>query len=45
MARTERVAAAFYPVLLDLRGRACAVIGGGAGAEGKVARLLDAGPG
>ena len=37
------MAAAYYPVLLDLRGRPCAVIGGGAVAEGKVARLLDAG--
>jgi len=39
----ERAAAEYYPVLLDLRGRACAVIGGGAVAEGKVDRLLAAG--
>ena len=38
----ERAAAEYYPVLLDLRGRACAVIGGGAVAEGKVDRLLAA---
>ncbi len=39
----ERAAAEYYPVLLDLRGRTCAVIGGGAVAEGKVERLLAAG--
>ena len=39
----ERGAAGYYPVLLDLCGRACAVIGGGAVAEGKVDRLLAAG--
>ena len=39
----ERGAAEYYPVLLDLRGRTCAVIGGGAVAEGKVERLLAAG--
>ena len=33
---------AYYPLMLDLRGRLCAVIGGGAVAEGKVARLLEA---
>ena len=35
--------ASFYPVSLNLRGRSCAVIGGGAIAEQKVAGLLDAG--
>jgi precorrin-2 dehydrogenase / sirohydrochlorin ferrochelatase len=39
----ERTAAEYYPVLLDLRGRTCAVIGGGAVAEGKVDRLIAAG--
>ena len=39
----ERAAAEYYPVLLDLRGRACVVVGGGAVAEGKVDRLLAAG--
>lgn len=36
------MAGVYYPVLLDLRGRACAVIGGGAVAEGKVRGLLQA---
>lgn len=30
----------YFPVLLDLAGRACLVVGGGAVAEGKVASLL-----
>lgn len=34
---------AFYPIFLDLRGRACMVVGGGALATGKVRSLLDAG--
>ena len=33
----------YYPVLLDLRGRACVVIGGGTIATGKVEGLLEAG--
>lgn len=33
----------FYPVVLDVRGRRCVVIGGGPVAEQKVAGLLDAG--
>lgn len=33
----------YYPVALDLRGRACVVVGGGALAEQKVLGLLDAG--
>jgi siroheme synthase-like protein len=33
----------FYPAFLDLRGRLCAVIGGGPMAEGKVLGLLAAG--
>jgi siroheme synthase-like protein len=34
---------AYYPVFLDLRGRACIVIGGGTIATGKVEGLLEAG--
>ena len=34
---------AYYPVYLNLRGRRCVIIGGGAVAEGKIARLLDSG--
>src|SRR5687768_14487914 len=33
----------YYPVLLDLRGRTCVVIGGGTIATGKVEGLLEAG--
>ena len=33
----------YYPVLLDLRGRMCVVIGGGTIATGKVEGLLEAG--
>jgi siroheme synthase-like protein len=33
----------YYPVYLNLRGRPCVVVGGGAIAEGKVAGLLEAG--
>lgn len=33
----------YYPVYLNLRGRRCVIIGGGAVAEGKIARLLDSG--
>ena len=33
----------YYPVYLNLSGRRCVVIGGGAIAEGKVAGLLEAG--
>lgn len=36
-------ASAYYPILLDLRGRACVVIGGGTIATGKVEGLLEAG--
>jgi precorrin-2 dehydrogenase/sirohydrochlorin ferrochelatase len=39
----DGAAGEYYPVLLDLRGRRCAVIGGGAVGEGKVDRLLAAG--
>lgn len=35
--------ATYYPVALDLRGRACLVVGGGAVAEAKVAALVSAG--
>ncbi|MBI3953086.1 MAG: bifunctional precorrin-2 dehydrogenase/sirohydrochlorin ferrochelatase [Chloroflexi bacterium] len=34
---------AYYPVFLDLKGRLCVVIGGGAVAERKVAALLECG--
>ncbi len=34
---------AYYPVYLNLRGRRCVIIGGGAVAEGKIGRLLDSG--
>jgi len=37
------VSAFSYPVMLDLAGRSCLVVGGGAVAEGKVAGLVDAG--
>jgi siroheme synthase-like protein len=33
----------YYPIFLDLQGRACLVIGGGAVAERKVEKLLEAG--
>ncbi len=33
----------YYPVYLNLRGRRCVIIGGGAVAEGKISRLLDSG--
>ena len=33
----------YYPVFLDLQGKQCVVIGGGVAAEGKVAKLKDAG--
>src|SRR5579862_6754618 len=33
----------FYPIFLDLAGRLCVVVGGGAVAERKVAGLLQAG--
>ena len=34
---------AYYPVYLNLRGRRCVIVGGGAVAEGKIGRLLDSG--
>lgn len=34
---------AYYPVYLNLQGRRCVIIGGGAVAEGKIARLLESG--
>jgi siroheme synthase-like protein len=37
------VSARFYPIVLDLRGRACLVIGGGPVAERKVTGLVGAG--
>jgi precorrin-2 dehydrogenase/sirohydrochlorin ferrochelatase len=33
----------YYPMMVDLSGRRCAVVGGGAVAERKIASLLDAG--
>ena len=33
----------YYPVYLNLRGRRCVILGGGAVAEGKISRLLDSG--
>ncbi|MSQ10592.1 MAG: bifunctional precorrin-2 dehydrogenase/sirohydrochlorin ferrochelatase [Dehalococcoidia bacterium] len=36
--------AAFYPVFLDLRGKAVLIVGGGVVAERKVEQLLPAGP-
>ena len=33
----------YYPVYLNLRGRRCVIVGGGAVAEGKISRLLDSG--
>ena len=33
----------YYPVYLNLRGRRCVIVGGGAVAEGKIGRLLDSG--
>ena len=33
----------YYPVFLDLQGKQCVVFGGGGAAEGKVAKLKDAG--
>ncbi|MDR7443746.1 MAG: NAD(P)-dependent oxidoreductase, partial [Armatimonadota bacterium] len=35
--------AVYYPVMLDVRGRRCVVVGGGALAEGKVVQLLEVG--
>ncbi len=35
--------AVYYPVYLNLRGRSCVIVGGGAVAEGKIGRLLDSG--
>ena len=32
---------AYYPVFIDVKGRRCVVIGGGAIGEDKVRRLLD----
>ena len=33
----------YYPVYLNLRGRRCVIVGGGAVAEGKISRLLGSG--
>ncbi len=34
---------AYYPVYLNLRGKRCVVLGGGAVAEGKISKLVEAG--
>ena len=37
--------ARYYPVYLDLRGRACVIVGGGEVAERKIQGLLECGAG